>query len=325
MAQQFSTADVRERERFDYWCEAVSESYVKLGCESARRGRFEGAIVLSGSADMRFSQVSGSAQRVRRRQVDIARCDEESFLLSLQLRGRCQVQQAGRIAELEPGDMALYSSTERYQLSLDEGFAQRVVQLPKQTLLARLPQAEASTAVSLPAAHPLAALLQQNILGAVEVLDSQPAPVQRHVQDALVDLMAAGFSALSGQRAELSRPEQHLLMRARAVIRARLDEQSLSREAIAAELGVSCRRLAEVFTLSGDTVCAYLRRQRLESVACALRNPQFARHTISELALRWGFGSLAHFSHRFRRQFGCSPRDYRRQHAAPPSPRRALD
>jgi AraC-like DNA-binding protein len=40
-----------------------------------------------------------------------------------------------------------------------------------------------------------------------------------------------------------------------------------------------------------------------------------AHRTIGDIAYSWGFSDLSHFARRFKRAYGCTPSDYRRQHA----------
>ena len=52
-------------------------------------------------------------------------------------------------------------------------------------------------------------------------------------------------------------------------------------------------------------------RRRLEECAMQLRDPIWARRTITEIAFSWGFNNATHFARVFREKYGLSPRDYR--------------
>ena len=82
--EHFSTQTVAARERFSYWREAVCDAYVHLGCEIEQPSGFQGEIKLRRYPNIAVSLVSGGAHDVYRRPQDIARADEEYFLLSLQ-------------------------------------------------------------------------------------------------------------------------------------------------------------------------------------------------------------------------------------------------
>jgi AraC-like DNA-binding protein len=89
-------------------------------------------------------------------------------------------------------------------------------------------------------------------------------------------------------------------------MRAHLKEP-LRIETIASACQVSTRALEEGFkSFKHTTPSAYLRRLRLEAVREELRmgNPA---HTVSDVALRWGFASLGRFSQQYRSAFGENP------------------
>ena len=52
----------------------------------------------------------------------------------------------------------------------------------------------------------------------------------------------------------------------------------------------------------------YIKKHRLE-LACQLLNTKL--YSISEVAMNAGFDSVSYFSAEFRREIGCSPREYR--------------
>lgn len=85
-----------------------------------------------------------------------------------------------------------------------------------------------------------------------------------------------------------------------------------NRNRVVAEIGMSVRRLNDIFSKEGESISAYIRRVRLETIASALTDPWFEAQSISELAFRYGFSNMQNFSTTFRAAFGTSPRDYRK-------------
>ncbi len=80
---------------------------------------------------------------------------------------------------------------------------------------------------------------------------------------------------------------------------------------IAAAHGLSLRYLHLVFAEHGITVGRWVRQRRLWHCYRELRE-QGGRRTITDIAFRWGFNDMAHFSRTFRTQYGVSPRDVAR-------------
>lgn len=302
---------MKERERLSYWREAVCGAYVLLGCESNIRDSFHGEILLERYSRMAVSFVTSTSQEVLRRREDIARSTDEFFLLSLQMNNKGMVTQRGRSAVLQPGDSALYSSTDIYQLSFDGEFKQLVVQFPKKELLARLPNADLLTAQRLSGSNELGQLVGNNILHFSRMMGRSSELVQEYLQDIILDLITTALASLDDHTHELSLPDQHLLLRAKSYIHMNLSDPNLDRKSLAHAMGMSVRSLSAIFAGRGSSVAAYIRDTRLDTIAHNMLDDRFKRQSISEIALRWGFNNLQHFSRIFRNRFGVSPREYR--------------
>lgn len=52
-------------------------------------------------------------------------------------------------------------------------------------------------------------------------------------------------------------------------------------------------------------------QRRLEHSRKDLLSPVHSGERISDIAFRWEFNDLSHFSRVFKQQFGCCPKDYR--------------
>lgn len=97
-------------------------------------------------------------------------------------------------------------------------------------------------------------------------------------------------------------------------IRQRIKDSELNPAHIAAAFGCSVRTLHRTFGGSASgSLERFLWQARIEACTQALRNPQEAKTTLLEIALRHGFTSPAHFSALFRRMHGMTPSEYRRR------------
>ncbi|MDH3229163.1 MAG: GlxA family transcriptional regulator [Alphaproteobacteria bacterium] len=87
-------------------------------------------------------------------------------------------------------------------------------------------------------------------------------------------------------------------------------EEALSREEIAARVGLSRRQLERLFRRYLNTSPArYYLRLRLERARLLLTQTTMP---VTEIAFACGFTSASHFSKCYRDMFGCTPRDQRR-------------
>ena len=127
------------------------------------------------------------------------------------------------------------------------------------------------------------------------------------------DLFVTGLASLEGSSFELSQPEQQLLMRADTVIRSNLGDPDFDRSKLASAMGMSVRRLSEVYQGDGRSISSTIRRMRLRNIAADLRDARFARRSIADIAYRWGIDNQQNLVRLFRAEYGMSPREYRKQ------------
>lgn len=311
-ANHYSTATVAPGERFAYWREAVCETYVRLGCDVYKPTEFSGELAISRYTNVAISQVSGTAHSVARRKRDIRADSEDSFIVSIQTSHTSRVTQFGNTAILKPGDMVIYDSTQPYRLDLCDGFSQTVLQFPKQQVLSRLPNAGLLGGVRIDGQGGIGQTISQSITQISAQLDNSDPLLAGLLENTLMDLVASGLAShLPDTTLELSSPEQHILMRARVFIGANLDDPNLNRNTVAESVGLSVRRLNEIFARENTSIAGEIRTRRLETAAADLIDTRFIGLSISEIAIRRGFSNLQHFSTLFRRHFDCSPKAYR--------------
>lgn len=119
----------------------------------------------------------------------------------------------------------------------------------------------------------------------------------------------AALSMRPGPAAPKARREdQELVEQAEAVMSARLSER-LTAESIAGELFVSRSRLCEAFRrVRGSGVAETLRKERMDA-ACRLLSAGGAH--IADVARAVGYARSSSFDEAFRREFGCSPAQWR--------------
>ena len=77
-------------------------------------------------------------------------------------------------------------------------------------------------------------------------------------------------------------------------------------------VGVSVRKLHQLYSGTGTTFATHVREMRLRGVARELADPT-VNPPITEIATRWGFCDGGHLSREFRRHHDCTPTEYRAQ------------
>lgn len=130
------------------------------------------------------------------------------------------------------------------------------------------------------------------------------------VLESLLDTVYFCFT--QGVAEPLSTYRQALYRRADTFIRDNIGSGELNPASMAAHLDIAVRSVHELFAATGTTFSAHVRDLQLKQAKTALMSRAFAGQSITEIALRFGFFDLPHFTRTFRRRYGMSPRDYRK-------------
>lgn len=100
-----------------------------------------------------------------------------------------------------------------------------------------------------------------------------------------------------------------------AYIAHHLKDADLTPARIAKENALSLRQLYRLYEHRGLSLEATIVEQRLRGAHAAITSGAAGAFSIGELAGAWGFRSPSHFSERFRKRYGITPRQLRAEHA----------
>ncbi|MFJ3077205.1 MULTISPECIES: AraC family transcriptional regulator [Pseudomonas] len=239
------------------------------------------------------------------------------YLFRTTLQGQCEVTHGRHQAAVAAGGLSVSSPFASSRIVTGGACRNAVLSLPRealevqlQHLLGRSLRQPLAFAVPLAATHPgvhaLAAAL--DYLCSLLALELNLAPLRQGLADHLVQLLLTqlphNYSDALCQGAGTPLPGP--VRRARDHIEAHLD-QPLTLAALCALSGVSVRTLQTGFLkFLGQTPVEYIRERRLLAVNQAL---QRGEGSVTEVLLRFGINSPAHFTRHYRQRFGCRPCD----------------
>jgi AraC-like DNA-binding protein len=317
IVQTLSTDLLPVRDRYPYWKEAVCDMFVGLDCSRSAEGPFQGSAVrrsvqYDAGECVSFIEVASEPQRAVRSQRQIRRDRDAWLMLLVQTAGPAVLRQCGRTAALGAGDMVLFDSTSAYEFDFGAPFRQLVVKIPHRRLAARLPAPTLWMGRPIAASATLGRVLAAHVAAVSSAIESIPQAVRPGLVDRTVDLIAFTFAgALHDLGDQASTARRVLLVRAVQYADAHIHDPALAPADIAAALGISVGYLHRLFQGVGSSVSAHIRDRRLARCRDQLGSPLHAGEHITEIALRWGFNDLPHFSRAFHARYGQSPRDYR--------------
>jgi AraC-like DNA-binding protein len=312
MKTVLTTAEVAERKRFQFWQDAVCDTFVELDCQARAEGSFFGEITTAQCDGLYFSNVRSDGQIVKRTRTRIRRAREEVMLISLQVQGVGIIAQDGREARLQPGDFACYDSTRPYTLNFDAGFEQLVLHMPREAMVRRIGRTEVWTARRIEAASPVGSLVLPFVRRTASIVsDVAPATASRLSETCLSLVTAALGERLGDIAGGGTSARTALIFRAKAIIESSLHDHALNTEKVAELVSISPRYLQDLFHAESTTVSDWIWKRRLEKSRRDLADPLRACDSIAQIALACGFADFGHFSRRYKEAFGASPRDDR--------------
>ncbi|UOR01914.1 helix-turn-helix domain-containing protein [Leucobacter allii] len=296
----------------------VHDSVMPLAVESRHR-RFAGRMRTITRGAFVCIDVEAPEHVVERTpELIAAGAGNDFYKLSLMLSGEGTVMQDDREAVLRAGDLAIYDTSRPYSLLSGEGARTAIVMFPRELL--PLPPAEVGrlTAVRFAKDAGLAAGISPFLTHLMDHLEMLATPagsrLPRNIVDLLGTLLASEFDRReAGERLGGRGSSGALLQRILGYIEAHLGEPDLGPERIAAAHFISPRYLQVLFQRNGLTVSSWVREQRLARCFDELVDPTVLEQPIAAVAARWGMLEPTHFSRAFKKRYGISPRQARRE------------
>lgn len=256
-------------------------------------------VTFGGDEGVRCSHDIRAARRTERR----------DFSIVYVANGDAQLDVGGRVIDLHAGMFTITDSARPMTLDIPSGFRQIYFIFPKDRVLSVFPFVEEFVGVPFGRDKGLLSFFLDHLSSVEHHLGTFEDVHALTVMNATLDLLAMTLSSLDADR--MITPRERQMTRLKAYIEAKLRDAELDIATIAADNGINVRYLHKLFAGSGVTVSTWIRKRRLEMCRRDLNATALARRSVTEIALRWGFNDMSHFSKAFRREFGVGPRDYR--------------
>ncbi|OIJ68040.1 AraC family transcriptional regulator [Streptomyces mangrovisoli] len=357
---RFSTVGLPEARRVALWEEHNAEALIGLRCRSLQDTALDATEINLQLPRVHVARVLGSPHVVERTRAEIRRVPSDAVACYLSLAGDAFFYHDDGVRLLHPGQLLICDADQPFMRGFSHGLEELALKVPHTVWRdlggpASLPQPlvidDGSVQIRTLAALAARALRRESgedpgargdaaagpgvdtgPYGAADgSADAGPDAGGRADlgpaadagpgvdEDVLLDLLA---SVVTGRTGALT--TVHLTV-AKAYVQEHLADPGLSAARIARGIGISERHLSRVFAAGGTSVPQYLLGARLEHAHALLARS--AERTVADVAARCGFGSAAHFSHRFKEHYGLRATDVlragrsravRRQHDVEP-------
>lgn len=313
MRTVFSTDGIVERKKFGRWSETVHDRFVPVEQVQIGDEPFRGVIEAADVGSLAISRVTQGALRTEVTPDTIRRHTKHDTLsVVIKLEGVSSVTQDGRHSVQRPGDIVVIERRPSVLLSND-GSRSYLLELPRRRLEEALGPSRLYTSMTVDGTLPGASLVRTFIEELARVHDTLTPQMAERMSSIGIDLIVASIAEGMARETPKTAQNDVVVQRAKAHIESHLGDPALDPAAVAAGVGVSLRRLQELFQERGRCVSEWIWKRRLDNAAKRLADPAFARLPIGTLAYDCGFSNQAHFSRRFRAQYDRSPSEFRRE------------
>ena len=301
-------------DRLDGWRDLLREHFVALDVRAEADTPFDGAVRSSLVGHLAVATVDSTDQECTRT-PGLARRDPDDYLqVGLIARGQAVVRQDGREALLGPGAYAVYETGRPFAWEFRGPWRMLVFTWPRDLVGIDHDTSRAATARPL-GGDRLGAVVGRTLADVVAAPPELSPVAGARLATELGELVGTvAGEALHHDLATGSRGVAALRARVEAYVAEHLEDPDLGPEAIARAHFVSTRQLHRAFAEASTTVGRLVRRRRLEHGQRELADPRLQDLSVTEIALRCGFGDLAAFSRAFKETFHEPPSTFRLRH-----------
>jgi len=266
--------------------------------------------------NLQFASLRFSAHSTSSAPSDTHLRSPSRLLVTLQQEGEAEVSQGGRTSYIQAGQIFIVDPSRAFHIKTGK-IHTRSVYLPIAPLRALVPIIDDLTAVAIDAKQGVGTLFGRVLDQLFELAPTLSEGVADRIAGTLPHLLSTALLSLE-QSHDLSpdRLKEMHRQRIHQFIDAHVDDPELDAEAIAKGVGLSTRYVYELYSKEPETLMRTVWRLRLDRCGADLNNDQLRNRSIGEIAFRWGFSDVAHFSRAFREKFNCTARDWRKRFIA---------
>lgn len=304
-----TTDVVAPRDRAPQWCEWVSRHFGGLQSDLYGDSEFDGHMASSQAGDVILTRLEANRHRVVRTASMVRTSDVAYLKIVAPWQGSALVQQQGREACARDGAWVIYDTTGAYQVGNPERVDHLIVMVPKEGVAERGLRFDGAMATRLGATG-ISRVALETMRNTYLELPNMSAAAAQGAGELIKQLVKLSLMELAGQDTGVTQREA-LRDRIRAYVQQHLRDPALSVDAIARALNCSRRHLYNAFAGEGESIAAYIQRQRLQACIRDLQQGGPHARPITDIALSWGFGNPSHFSRVFRDHTGKSPSEFR--------------
>jgi len=307
----FTTDNLHAKDRFKIWRETLFERLVPIEIARLDDSPFAGKMEFANVGTLRMTRVTQGALR-NETTPNAARQHERAGMavVLFKLSGRSTCLQDGRDSVQKPGDIVVLDHRPSV-VTTSPGSQAVFLELPRERLESVLGPTRLYTALSMGAELATTSLASTFFRELIQIRHRLDPDSAERMSTIGLDLIVACIAERMAKEVPQPLHGTVVVQRAKAFVEANLGDPTLDPPQLAAAVGVSLRRLQELFHERGQQISDWIWQRRLAAAAKRLADPSCAHLQIGAVAFGCGFANQAHFARRFKECHGLSPREYR--------------
>lgn len=307
--RKWSSISHRPADRFDAWQEELNASHLNWTLLAGSGRDFFGEVESGRLHDLQVVRCDCGHCSGTRGTREIAAGSLAYYCLLLIYEGEEEVRIGSDVLLLRPGNIMLWDSTIPMRFRIQSPTRKISVFIPQRRMADVMPASQRLVGRIFDWRLGLGALASSYISTLQKQLTHIDANLIRVTEETAMEIIATGLGGQTGESRDPGRMK--LLSEIKDYIEGHLDNPELSPRLLADVFGISQRYLHLLFSRESTTVSRWIQLRRLERCRHDLIMAGPARN-ITDVAFAWGFNDSAHFSQVFKKRYGLSPREYRR-------------
>jgi AraC family transcriptional regulator, positive regulator of tynA and feaB len=310
-----TTDGVPARRKFDVWRDVSYERLIPSEARKTGDGVFEGMLEAADFAGVLITRSTFGTLSTQVTPDNIRRHRKQHTIsATIRLAGQAVSRQNDRTVVHNPGDIVVIDRSRPVELESLTPTQSIVVEMQRDRIESVLGPASIFSALKIGAEQASTSLAVNFFKELISVQHRLAPDIASRMASIGVDLLVASIAERMASETPRSLHGTIVVQRAKAYVDAHLSDATLDPPHLAVAMGLSLRRLQQLFRERGQNIADWIWRRRLECAAVRLADAGCLHMSIGFIAYSCGFSDQAHFARRFRARYGMTPSEYR--HAA---------